>query len=327
MINVVYTVNDAFIQQLATGICSVCENNKCDKIKFYVISDGITESNKQKLTNFVNEYNQYIEIIELGNIRDYLDFEFDIVGWSSIVLARLVISKLLPATVKRVIYLDGDTMVRGSLRGLWDTDMGDSIIGASVEPTANFSRKIGLGIPADSPYYNAGVLLIDLDKWRNEHAERRILSYYKEHEGKLFANDQDAINGEMQHDIYSLSIVYNFCNSYRFYPYRTLVKIMKPCPFISKEEYKKCISNPIIIHFLGEERPWRIGNKNPFTHEYFKYWNKTPWADMPLESGWEKYFVAFNLFNVVMKISPYIRYKIIDACVPWVLRQRSKKKK
>lgn len=325
MMNIVYTVNDAFIQQLATGICSVCENNVDEDIMFYVISDGITDTNKQKLTEFVNRYDKQISIIELGNISDYLDFSFDIVGWNSIVLARLVLSKLLPSTVERVIYLDGDTMVRGSLIELWETDMGDCILGAAVEPTANHARKISLGISDDAPYYNAGVLLINLDRWRENCAEERILSYYKSHEGRLFANDQDAINGELKNEIYNLSIVYNFCNSYRFYPYRTLVKIMRPCEFISIDEYKRCIQNPIIIHFLGEERPWRIGNKNPFTPEYFEYWNKTPWADTKLENGWENYFKAFNLFNVVMKIFPYVRYKIIDAMIPWVLKKRANK--
>ena len=48
------------------------------------------------------------------------------------------------------------------------------------------------------PYINAGVLLIDLKKWRSEQTGLQILNYYAANNGKLFANDQDAINGTLR---------------------------------------------------------------------------------------------------------------------------------
>lgn len=326
MINIVYTVNDNFVPQLATGICSVCENNKSEEVCFYVISYGITEANKEKLKKYVASYGKKIEIIELGNLEDYIDFEFDTSGWNPIVLARLVLTELLPDDVEKVLYLDGDTMVRASLKELWEMDMHGKVIGAVVEPTANHSRKAVINLREEEPYCNAGVLLIDMVRWKETRADKRVLEFYKKYDGKLFANDQDAINGALKEDIIWLPIEYNFCNSYRFYPYKTLKKIMSPCKFVDYSDYQKAMNNPVIIHFLGEERPWRIGNKNPFTPEYLQYWSKTPWKDSNLETGWKKYFVAFNAFNVIMKIAPYCRYKIIDKMIPWVLEHRGKKK-
>ena len=140
--NILYTLNDKFVPQVAAGICSVCENNKDVKdIKFYLISKEITDDNKQKLKDFVEKYNREIEIKELGDINQYIDFEFDTTGWNSIVLARLVLDKFLPEDLERVLYLDGDTIVRGSLKELWETNIENYVLGASIEPTIDKKRK------------------------------------------------------------------------------------------------------------------------------------------------------------------------------------------
>ena len=162
--NIVYTLNDKFVPQVAAGICSVCENNTdFENITFYIISKEITDENKEKLTKLVKKYNRKIEIIELGDIKKYIDFEFDTTGWNSIVLARLVIDKLLPETIDKILYLDGDTIVRGNLSELWNTDISEYILAASIEPTVDRERKKQLGLEK-LPYYNAGILLINLKK-------------------------------------------------------------------------------------------------------------------------------------------------------------------
>ena len=89
-------------------------------------------------------------------------------------------------------------------------------------------------------------------------------------------------------------------------------------------EFEKIKSNPSIIHFLGEERPWRLGNKHPYTKEYLNYWNSTPWKNSLLEDGWQTYFKAFNLFNSITKPFPLIRYKIIDTLIPYMIKHRKK---
>ena len=54
--NIVYTVDNKFVPQLATGICSICENNKEEDVCFYVVSKGITDDNKDALTRYVEKY-------------------------------------------------------------------------------------------------------------------------------------------------------------------------------------------------------------------------------------------------------------------------------
>ncbi len=325
--NILYTVNNGFVPQLATGICSVCENNKEEQfIHFYVLSLGITTDNKEKLNNLARRYNREISIIEIQDMNQYLDFEFDTLGWSPVILARLFMGKILPQEVERILYMDGDTIVIGSLKELWNLDLGDNVLGMSVEPTADRNRKNALGLE-DYYYHNSGVLLVDLVKWRQVKAEELLINFYREKEGKLFAADQDALNGALKGRIYPLLPKYNFCNIYYQYPYRYLSKLIAPKKYFSKEEFEDCVKNPVIIHFLGEERPWRKGNTHKYRDDYWKYLGMTDWKDTSIEEGWTTYFICWRLFNFFTKPFPAIRYNIINSLIPWFMKYRARQLK
>jgi len=325
--NIIYTLNNKFVPQVGASIISVCENNKSiDDITFYIISKEITEHNKEKLKKIVQKYNRKLIIKELGDVKKYFDFEFNTTGWNSIVLARLILDKFLPENIDKILYLDGDTIVRGSLKELWNTDINNYVLGASIEPTVDKTRKKNLGLES-KPYYNAGVLLVNLKKWREINAGKIILEYYKNHNGQLFANDQDAINGCLVDNIYTLLPKYNFYNIFYQYPYSFLKKLMKPCEYIDKEKFDECIKNPVIIHYLGEERPWREGNHHKYKNDYQKYLNQTPWQNSDIEKGWKLYFSCWYVFNFITKPFPRLRYTIINLLIPMFIKIRSKQLK
>lgn len=323
--NIVFTLNDAFVPQVATSMCSIMENTSMvTKIHFYLLSEGILSENKKKLMAFVETYGAKITFIELEDLENYFDFPFDTNGWSSIVLARLLIDKLLPESVERVIYLDGDTLVLGDLAQLWEEKLDGKHIGMSPEPTVDSKRRIDLGLESHS-YHNAGVMLIDLKGWRDNAIGVEILDYYRQREGQLFANDQDAINGGGKDYIKTLSIAYNYFNIYDVYPYKTLIKLSEPAKFLDKNSYNKAKEKPIVIHFLGEERPWRRWNTHKYRSSYHDYLSKTPWQDAPMEEGWFVYFQCFRIFNIVMKFFPMLRYKIINSLIPAFMKYRKMK--
>jgi lipopolysaccharide biosynthesis glycosyltransferase len=96
-------------------------------------------------------------------------------------------------------------------------DFEGKTIGMSIEPTIDKGRIEVLEL-GDKPYYNAGVLMVDLKRWRKIHAGDKIIKYYKKFDGKLFANDQDAINGAMKDEIVTISPKYNFYNIFLSIP-------------------------------------------------------------------------------------------------------------
>ncbi len=325
--NIVYTTDARFLPQVAASITSVCENNqKAPVIRFFVLTLGVAAEDQEKLAGYVQGTYartaiRSVTCIDLQNIEQYFDFSFDTSGWNSIVLARLVLDRILPPDLHRVLYLDGDTIVRRSLKSLWKTDMGKCPVGAAMEPTCSRERKKALGL-SGQPYYNAGVLLIDLDNWREQKTGQALAAYYKEHGGRLFANDQDVINGCLRGKICPLSPAYNYHNTYDLYRYRLL---QKNCdhPVPSRQEMQKIRKNPCIVHFLGEERPWREGNTHRFRDEYLACLEMTPWRGQGMEKGWRTYFFCWRVFNFVMKPFPMLRLSVINHLIPYMLKRRS----
>ena len=329
--NIVYTTDRTFLPQTAAGITSVCENNrKAGRIWFFIFFLQVTEEEQKRLNAHVHAYagdHRIREVIwtDLKDMNSWFDFSFDTSGWNPIVLARLLMGQLLPKDVHRVLYLDGDTIVRKSLAGLWHQDLCGAVLGACMEPTCSRKRKEMLGL-SGKPYYNAGVLLADLDAWREQKTGEEIIRFYKEQGGRLFANDQDAINGCLKDRILPLSVAYNYHNTYDIYRYRLLEKNCD-YPVPSRKELERIRKDPCIVHFLGEERPWREGNKHRFRDEYLYYLSLTPWKGQGMEYGWSLYFLCWRVFNRVMRPFPLLRCRIINQLIPLVLQRRKQRMK
>ncbi len=314
--NILYTTDQNFIPQVAASMCSVMENNtEVEHLHFYIFGLNLESETASTLDAFVKGYHRELDIIPLKDIQSYYSFSFDTSGWRPIVLARLLIDKLLPESVSRIIYMDGDTIVRSSLSALYETDMHGKPIGGCQEATYNKKNIAALHMTG-IPYINAGVLLIDIGAWRQQHTGEKIITYYAEHNGKLFANDQDAINGTLKQQLFLLPLCYNYCNTYDYYPYWALKKMAAPAPFIDKSNYEAYRRNPAIIHYLGEERPWREGNRHRFRDDYLSYLSKTPYRDTPMEQGWQGYFKLFGLFNAFTKPFPMLRHGLITSLIP-----------
>lgn len=327
MMNILYTTDNGFVGKVATGVCSVFENNKeISDITVYIIGLNISQENKRKFEQLAQTYHRQIRVIDLEDLHQYFNFEFDTLGWAPVILARLLLDKLLPETVDKILYLDGDTVNIGSLSELWNIDLQGNVLGACIEATVDPERKASLGM-AGVPYINSGVLLFDLNQWRKENCGEQIITYYREKGGNLFAADQDVINAVLKDRIYYLPPCYNFYNIYWTYPYRTLKKLMGNAWYYSKETFDASVKNPIIIHFLGEERPWRKGNKHKFRKYYQEYQQMTPWKDEPEEEGWRVYFLCWNIFNFLMRPFPMLRYKIINGLIPLFMKWRKKQLK
>ncbi len=276
--DIFYTVDDNFVPQLAANICSACENHaQVGDIVFHIFSKGISASNQESLRGFVRSHGQGIAFYDISGFMDKIGFKFDTAGWNEIVLARLLMAEFLPAELHRVIYLDADTLVLGDVADLWNQDLGEKTLGMVCEPTADRSRRVNLGI-GDYNYHNAGVLLVDLDRWRALGYQGKILSYCQENAGNLFANDQDALNVVLKDDLKTLSPRFDYSNVFDYYSYKFLNKLMPD--FASAEDYAASKQHPVVVHFLGEERPWRQGNTHRFNGEYHRYLDMTIMAEI-----------------------------------------------
>ena len=326
--NIVYTTNDGFVPQVSACMCSVYENNRdVEELNIFVIAINMKDSYKKVLEKIGKKYNRKCYVIPLDDIRGLFDFDVDTYGWHISVLARFFFDRLLPEWVEKVIYLDGDTICLRGLEELWNVDMTNNVIAGSLAPTKRDRAIRDLGLTENDPYINAGVLLINLKKWREEKTGQRIIEYYKQHDGKLYANDQDAINGSLKSEIKVIKPKFNYYTSYIYYPYKYLKEFQSPYKFIPEKWYNESAISPVIIHYLGEERPWRKGCKHPYQKEFDYYYSISPFKNKPKDKGWQLYYFCFYIFNFFGKRFPRFRIWVIDTFAPMLMNRRKNKLK
>ena len=223
--HVVYVSNDAYARHLAVSAASLYDRNRDEEeLQVWVLSAGISPESRKKLEQIAGAYGREIRVLELGEIRDRFDYDVDTGGFDISTMGRLFIGQILPETVKRVLYLDCDTVVSGSLKPLWTAPLQGHVLAAVMEPTIYETVKQEIGLGPEEPYFNAGVLLVDLEAWRREDVQGQLLRFYREKGGKLFACDQDAINGVLKGRILPLPPRYNFFTNYRYYRYGDLLR-------------------------------------------------------------------------------------------------------
>ena len=332
MLNIMITIDENYCAQAGTCIASIARNNtQEDSIVVYLLTQNVSQDDCIKFKELANQYNNLrINNIPLDSKEAFASLAssgVDTKAWNEIIIARLIFDSYLPRSIERIIYLDADTLVRGCLKNLWETELEDNILGAVIEPTATKEQHERLSL-SGKPYFNSGILLIDVAAWKKEGIGREIISYCYENKTRLTAFDQDAINAVLSDRIKPLSPKYNWCNSFVFYPYKTLCAINNPAPYYPEFEYDSAVSDPVIIHYLGEERPWRAGNTHVFRDEWMDTLSSTPFADtFSLEEGWTRYYKCWSLFNTVMKPMPAIRYAIISKLIPLFLLHRSRARK
>jgi lipopolysaccharide biosynthesis glycosyltransferase len=113
---------------------------------------------------------------------------------------RLRLPHLVPRDVDRLLYLDCDILVHRDLGSLWEVQLGDALLAAVRD---GINRTMGdwggvpgmaAGIRRDAPYFNSGVLLMNLPVWRCSRATERCVEYLREHHDRLRFPDQDALN-------------------------------------------------------------------------------------------------------------------------------------
>lgn len=309
--NILYASNDGFARHLGTSMCSLFDKNQDMKdITVYVLSLGLSEESRGKLKVIADCYHRRLEILELGDVRGKFDFEVDTGGYDISIMGRLFMGEMLPKTVERVLYLDCDTVVVRSLKKLWKEDLGGAVFGAVMEPTIYETVKESIGLSKEDGYYNSGMLLVDLVRWREEHVQEKLLAFLKEKGGALFASDQDLLNGALKGQIHTLMPEWNFFPNYRYFSYKTLMEHSPSYGAVSKKEFQKAKKHPAVIHFMGDERPWIRGNRNHYRLAYEKYLAMTPWAGTPKQTGKELYMLMYHAMDYATAVCPEIRWYI-----------------
>lgn len=285
-IHVLYAGDNNFASVLGTSLFSLYCNNKENEIYVYVISQKISDENKNKLISIAETFKRQLEIIEQPNLEDIVGKRIDIQRYSLSMFSRLIADTLLPETLERLIYLDCDTIVKGDIRSLWEYDLSGKTVGA-VDDMRNFRYSRNLGMKKSSHYINSGVLLIDLARYRQLNWRGRMLDAIAKYNTYLEFPDNDLICKLMQDDIRLIPPKFNAISSMYMGNYNKCMRMRRPYNYYSPEEFQEAVSHPVIIHyttcFAFAGRPWLKGCTHPAKSSFESFYDKTPWKDVPFE--------------------------------------------
>lgn len=186
------------------------------------------------------------------------------------VYSRIFIPSLLPDS-ERIIYLDGDTLVNGSLQDLLAIPLDSKAMGFAVD-CVPCSYKKYIHVPRYQPYYNSGVMVIDLKVWRKNHCTERFLDELEHPHGPNVLGDQDTYPRAFPEEIALLPPKWNVishCFLFSYWGFKLVVGGKKNILF-SKDDYAEARRDPRIFHFLGHTlgRPWYTSSRHPLREVY-----------------------------------------------------------
>ena len=181
---------------------------------------------------------------------------------------RLFLPELLPVEVGRVIYLDTDIVVRQPIEELWDTDLEGHSLAAVQKPRAGEFGEVGLS--RESDYFNAGVLLIDLPRWRKRRIGEAALEFALHRSQRIQGHDQSALNHVLAGNWKRLDPRWN--QQFKFFVHTAGYLRM------NRAELRELRRDPFIIHYTTASKPWHYLNDHPLRHCYYENLDRTPFA-------------------------------------------------
>ncbi|MBW5381234.1 glycosyltransferase family 8 protein [Brachyspira hampsonii] len=259
--NICFTSDNNYAPYMGTAIASVLKNSLEDeKITFHLIDGGITKENKEKILSLKNikdcEIKFYTPDIERYN--EWFEKTSAKLYFSPAMFYRLSISTLIP-NVDKILYLDSDLVVTGSLRELFLMDF-ENYYAIVVKHLEELEKKNN-----NNKYFCSGFLLINNKLWKENNIEQQFIDYYEKNYQTCFG-DQDILNEVLKDKI-------------KYVPEKWL--------FFSDKRYHYKNSNLedlIIIHYLGFDKPWMENCRTSLLiDEFWKYYQYTPWfRDEPI---------------------------------------------
>jgi lipopolysaccharide biosynthesis glycosyltransferase len=205
-------------------------------------------------------------------------------------LFRLTMPSLLPASVDRLVYLDADTVVRSSLAPLFATDLGSNSCGAVHDPLVPWAgAPMGLpgrelGVAPSTPYFNAGVLVVSLDRWRADDVEVRSLMLLAQH--RLRWADQCALNAVITDQWTAVPPVWNLQSGHLID--KSLAWVVE-----SVDEMDAALADPAVVHYTNTRyRPWQWRCDHPFRGEWTRTLQQTDWAGWTPPTDYQRIVIA-----------------------------------
>ena len=273
---------------MAVSIYSALVNlNPGWRVELYILDAGITRDSRRKVEHVVNRLEVNVNLKWIL-FHDKKINSLPVVGsdLNSNTYMRLYLPNLLPSECEKIIYLDCDLIIEKSLSKIWLKDFWLKSVLAVRDywiPTISHAKGVAcyeeIGLNAHAPYFNAGVMVMNLPLWRKENVRDRVLSYVEKYEEHLRFNDQEGLNVVLAGQWKELDLRWNV-------PYyvdldRWVHRLNNLPDAAFKERALSRVSDlrrdPGIRHFVTGAKPWKPESHYPSQNRWYAYLWDSGW--------------------------------------------------
>jgi len=298
IIHIAFGFDKNYAMPCGVAILSVCKTTPGPICFHALIAEDVTEDIRNRMEGMVLHYGNSIvfHVVDPSSFCGMSEFMY----FSRSVYNRLFIPEILPSDVDKVLYLDSDIIAVASLRSMWEIELGEDVPAAMAYDSgcSNVKFHNRTGIPLSRPYFNSGVIMMNLPCWRKEDICHQIVRDINEHHYTLV--DQDALNVVIGPRVKALHLKYNL--------QVTLIKGTEEDWILEKDKYFDLVyeakAEPVIIHYIEGLKPWHEGC--PYAEEWLQVKSLSPWKDAPLSR-----YVARGGFAISLEGIPEI--DVMDA--------------
>jgi lipopolysaccharide biosynthesis glycosyltransferase len=275
IIEVVFTIDENYVQHCAVTITSLCNNTPNAKINISIVHNGISKKNISKLNKYLKSF---VNINQVNWLEINPELLKDAPLTHHVSLAtyyRILLPDILDKNLNKVLFLDSDLIIRENITPLWQTEISQFSHAGVIEYGTDHQHKKSIGISEDSLYFNAGVMLINLDYWRDYNISQKAVQYIRENKEQITLWDQDVLNYIIESKWLPVEPKWN-ATAIVFKS-----ELWEQRGFASQlcEQLEQVKNNPSIIHFTGSAKPWHYYHNHPHKNDYYYYLKKTPWRN------------------------------------------------
>jgi lipopolysaccharide biosynthesis glycosyltransferase len=265
-VNIVFASDRNYIQHLATALASLLFNNRELSFTVYIISSGMTARDRRNIETITRGYSCEVRHLTVSDeLFVRLASEHPMYPKGS--YYRLLIPSLIEE--RKVLYLDSDIIVNGSIRELYDQEFGDAFV-CAVED-AGFNRHKQLGMDPSALYFNSGILLVNLLKWKESGLQKKVIDFIENNPDAIWFPDQCGLNSVINGRWKKMPLKFNQPSSIFEEGFEQRFNCF------TRQELEEARTKPVIIHYTGGSKPWHFRNRHPWKSMYWNYLKMTPY--------------------------------------------------
>lgn len=265
--HVTCSTDDNYLQHCVAMLCSLFENNKEHEIYVHLLVDSLSDDSRQLISKLCKRYHgkaiyYNIDSKVLENVQLNSNINFNGKQMYSIATYfRMLLPTLLPKEIRRILYLDCDVIILQDISELYNLNLENYGVAAVTESViyGSYHRfKMGLGLQHTT--FCAGVMMINMDYWRQDHSQEKLLEYCKRSWKGVYMQDQDALN-------------YVFRDRWFVLPFKWGKMPFAIAPIDKKQKWfdiKEFVEKPCIYHYSAHVKPW-LDVWFPDKHYYWEY--------------------------------------------------------